>query len=139
MADKSIPELPAVEEKHIQDLPQLQEIYDDTLIPVSQNNEAHKMTGAQFREFGEKAAEVYVQTAEKAAESAVAAEAGAQGAAKAASDSVNQAKASEDKAKEYADTAKEYANQTAGNVPEVTVGWDVDGYFSWFENESEGT
>lgn len=83
MADKSIPELPAVEEKHIQDLPEIPEIYDDTLIPVSQNNEAHKMTGAQFRAFGEKTAEAYVNTAVDAAASA---------------------KADADRAKGYADT-----------------------------------
>lgn len=59
MADKTIGELLGINE-----------VYDDSLIPVEQLGEARKMTGKQFRQFGEKAAEAYVQAAARDAEAA---------------------------------------------------------------------
>ena len=70
MADRTIGELDPVKEVPIGDLPQVLEIYDDSLIPVEQQGMAMRMTGKQFRQFGEKTAEIYVQTAVDAAESA---------------------------------------------------------------------
>lgn len=59
MADKTIGELPGI-----------QAVYDDSLIPVEQQGEACKMTGKQFREFGEASARDYVNTAVQASKSA---------------------------------------------------------------------
>ena len=70
MADKTIGDLAAVQEAAIGSLPGIQALYDDTLIPVEQQGEAMHMSGKQFRQFGEKTAEIYVQAAARDAEDA---------------------------------------------------------------------
>ena len=46
MADKTTGGLPAVKEAAIGGLPGIADLYDDTLLPVEQQGEARKMTGA---------------------------------------------------------------------------------------------
>ena len=70
MADRTTGELDPVKESPISGLPAVLELYDDTLIPVEQQGEAMHMTGQQFREFGEKTAELYVNIAVDAADAA---------------------------------------------------------------------
>lgn len=54
-------------DKNIGDLDRAPGVQDDSLIPVEQQGQAMAMTGKQFREFGEKSAEAYVQGAKDAA------------------------------------------------------------------------
>ena len=77
MADRTIGELDPVKEVPIGDLPQVLELYDDSLLPVEQQGMAMRMTGRQFRQYGEKSAEIYVQTAVDAADAAKQSEANA--------------------------------------------------------------
>lgn len=70
MADRTTGELTPVKESPIGGLPEVLELYDDTLLPVEQQGMAMRMTGRQFRQFGEKTAEIYVQTAVDAAAAA---------------------------------------------------------------------
>ncbi len=70
MADRTIGELRAVEEASIGSLPGIGNLYDDTLIPVEQQGEAHKMTGAQWKAYAKDAAQQDVDRAVQAAEDA---------------------------------------------------------------------
>lgn len=70
MSDKTIGELPAA-----------QSVSDTTLIPVENQGVAQKMSGKQFREFGERAVQRYVETAQNAANTAQNANVTAQNAA----------------------------------------------------------
>lgn len=88
----------------IGDLPQVGEVSNDSLMVLEQNGVAHRMTGSQFKEFAEAAAEARVLDAEKAADEAAA--------------SAEQAKRDEDKiaaqlaaATEEKEEAANYADQ----------------------------
>lgn len=70
MADKTTGELDPVKESPIGGLPQIMELYDDTLIPVEQGGEAMHMKGKQFADFARENAKQYVQIAVDAAEKA---------------------------------------------------------------------
>lgn len=96
MADRTISELDAVKESPIGGLPEVLELYDNSLLPVEQQGVAMRITGRQLRQFGEKTAELYVQTAVEAARAAEESREGAEGAKKAAA-------AQADRAREIAD------------------------------------
>ena len=70
MADRTIGELRAVEEASIGSLPGIGNLYDDTLVPVEQQGEARKMTGAQWKAYARDAAQQDVDRAVQAAEDA---------------------------------------------------------------------
>ena len=82
MADKTIGELPSV-----------QSVSDESLIPVEQNSTACKMTGAQFRAWATTGIEPYMNRAEAAAVAAEGQATAAQASATAASGSASQADA----------------------------------------------
>lgn len=96
MADRTVSELDPVKESPIGGLPEVLALYDDTLLPVEQQGAAMRMTGRQFRQFGEKTAEIYVQGAKDAARAAEASRADAEEAKEAAA-------AQADRAREIAD------------------------------------
>ena len=73
MADRTIGELRAAEEASIGTLPGIGNLYDDTLIPVEQQGEAHKMTGAQWKAYAKDAAQQAAGYAGQAGEHARAA------------------------------------------------------------------
>lgn len=57
-------------DKKIGELPSIASLNNDSLIPVEQQGDAHKMTGEQFADFARESAVGYVERAEKAAENA---------------------------------------------------------------------
>lgn len=59
MADKTTGELQAVK---VGDLPLAPDIYDDTLIPVEQQGDAKRITGAQFKGYAVSAAQVFADS-----------------------------------------------------------------------------
>lgn len=65
MADKTIHELISAEsEVAIGDLPSIDELYSDTLIPVEQQGEARKMTGGQWANYARDSVLQYTKDAE---------------------------------------------------------------------------
>lgn len=111
MADKTTGGLTAVAEATIGSLPEIASLYDDTLIPVEQQGEARRMTGAQWKQYARAGVEIYVDGAK---ESAKAAENSAASAAKSARD----AAASATDAAESALSAQQYS----GNPPIIQDG-----------------
>jgi len=83
MADKTIG---ALNEAAIGGLPGIDALYDDTLIPVEQQGEARKMTGAQWRRYARHSAEQYLDGADGFAQQALEAAQAAQAAQKAVED-----------------------------------------------------
>lgn len=132
MADKTVGQLDAVP---IGDLPPVETLYDDTLIPVEQQGVAMHMTGAQWKQYGEAAASKYVGQAQEYATQA------AQSAAEAAEsvtqigDAVEQTQANKEAAQaaqaaaeaasqgvqEYADQAAQSASQASESASEATL------------------
>ena len=88
MADKTTGGLTAVPEATIGGLPSIADLYDDTLLPVEQQGEARRMTGAQWKRYAQASTAAYVDgaraAAEQAAGSAAAAAANAENAANSA-------------------------------------------------------
>lgn len=70
MADKTTGALPAVKEAEIGQLPGIEALYDNTLIPVEQQGEARHMTGAQFKNYAKQSAAAGSNSAQAAAEEA---------------------------------------------------------------------
>lgn len=70
MADKRISELDPVKESPIGGLPEIQELYNDSLLPVEQQGIAMRMTGQQWADFARESVRTYTQAAAEAAESA---------------------------------------------------------------------
>ena len=70
MADKTTGGLPAVKEAAIGGLPGIADLYDDTLLPVEQQGEARKMTGAQWKKYAKAAVSIYVEGAKESADAA---------------------------------------------------------------------
>lgn len=108
--------------KTIADLPALQAVSDETLIPVYQPgaaDPAQKMKGKQFREFAEQAAEQYVDGATDAAGRAEAALAALGNDAAKAQQAATDAAKSQQKAAESEKKAELYANQTEASVSGV--------------------
>lgn len=90
MADRSIGELPLA--------PQ---VADNSLLAVEQGGVAHRMTGAQFKEFAKSSVRTYVESAITSAESAEASAKSAKADAEASATSAAEAAESERSAKEY--------------------------------------
>lgn len=110
MADKTTGELDPVKESPIGGLPEIIELYNETLIPVEQLGKAMRMTGAQWSAFGKETAKEYVQTAVDAAE--------------AAKQSEENAAESEQQAKEYSGNPPTIQQNEAGNYTWWT--WNAD-------------
>ena len=70
MADKTTGGRPAVKEAAIGGLPGIADLYDDTLLPVEQQGEARKMTGAQWKKYAKAAVSIYVEGAKESADAA---------------------------------------------------------------------
>lgn len=101
MADRTTGML---QEAPIGQLPALADIYDDALIPVEFQGEAHHISGWQWTRYARASASVYVEGAK---ESAAAAEKSAQ----AAADSADAAAGSAKDAAESAETAQQYSGK----------------------------
>lgn len=69
MADKNIG---ALTEAPIGSLPEIAELYDDSLLAVEQQGEARRMSGAQWKAYARAGAEKYVEGAHEAAAAAAA-------------------------------------------------------------------
>lgn len=123
MADKTIGELKAITA-----------IYSDSLIPLEQNGEACKGTGAQIAAFAKETVEQYVESAVNAAETATDASNTAQSAAINAAAALVEVNSKVTDAANYAAVAKKYADAAAGSAGGSTVswGWDSEGYWSVF-------
>lgn len=108
MADRSIGELPLA--------PQ---VTDTSLLAVEQGGIAHRMTGAQFKEFAKISVTTYVESAKQSAQEAAASKAKAAKSAEAAAESASDA----------ADSARS-AQQYSGKPPVIIDGrwwtWDAD-------------
>lgn len=117
MADKTTGELRAVEKASIGDLPGIANLYDDTLIPVEQQGEAHKMTGAQWKNYAKAAAQQDVDRAVQAADDA---SASAQEAAGCASQAGQHAQAA-GTAKSGAELARDQAREARQAIEDMTV------------------
>lgn len=114
-------------DKTIGELPPLPGLYDDALIPVEQQGTAHRMSGRQFREFGEKAAEAagaavvqrvtaIAATVETNADQAAQSEKNAKTSAEQAAQNEQNAKTNADKAAQSENNAKTSANNAAQSV-----------------------
>lgn len=119
MAEKTTGELRAVEEASIGDLPGIANLYDDTLIPVEQQGEAHKMTGAQWKAYAKAAAQQDVDRAVQAAddaEKAVASIGSSVEDSQAAATAAQLAKSGAEAAQRQAEQAKSDAEQARDNA-----------------------
>lgn len=98
MADRTIGGL---QESPIGALPGIADLYDDTLLPVEQQGEARKMTGAQWKRYAQAGVESYVDGAKASAEAAASSAAAAAKSAENAAGSAGEAAGSAQSAKEY--------------------------------------
>lgn len=101
MADKTTGALRADDEATIGSLPEIAELYDDTLLPVEQQGEARHMTGAQWKQYAKASTEVYVEGAKTASEAAAASAAKSSNSAAAAAGSAADAASSAQSAQQY--------------------------------------
>lgn len=92
MADKTTGGLDAVSEAAIGSLPGIEDLYDDTLLPVEQQGEARHMTGAQWKRYAKAAASAYVGGAKDAADAAAASAESAAKSAQGAAESARSAR-----------------------------------------------
>lgn len=116
MADRTIGELP---EAPIRSLPEIANLYDDTLLAVEQQGEARKMTGLQWKKYAQASVSQYVEAA--------------QGAADKAMEAVNQVGSAVEEARGHAAAAAVSANkaeQYSGKPPVIRNGtwwtWNAD-------------
>lgn len=98
MADRTIGGL---QEAPIGALPGIADLYDDSLLPVEQQGEARKMTGAQWKRYAQAGVESYVDGAKASAEAAASSAAAAAKSAENAAGSAGEAAGSAQSAKEY--------------------------------------
>ncbi len=77
MADRQIRELDPVKESPIGGLPEIQELYNDSLLPVEQQGIAMRMTGQQWADFARESVKTYTQAAAESAAGAAKSAAGA--------------------------------------------------------------
>lgn len=98
MADRTIGGL---QESPIGALPGIADLYDDSLLPVEQQGEARKMTGAQWKRYAQAGVSGYVEGAKEAAKAAADSAAEAERAAENAAGSAGEAAGSAQSAKEY--------------------------------------
>lgn len=101
MADKTTGGLTAVTESAIGDLPNIADLYDDTLLPVEQQGEARRMTGRQWKKYAQASVANYVESAQGAASDAAASATAAANSAAAAAGNASNAANSADTAKQY--------------------------------------
>lgn len=101
MADKTTGGLTAVTEAAIGSLPSIADLYDDTLLPVEQQGEAHHMTGAQWKRYAQAAVAVYVDGAKDAADAAADSAESAERSAQDAADNAASAAGSAQSAQQY--------------------------------------
>lgn len=101
MADRTTGGLPAVQEAAIGDLPGIEDLYDDTLLPVEQQGEARHMTGAQWKGYAQAAAKVCADGAREAANAAAGSAANAAKSAQDAAGSASDAAGSALSAQQY--------------------------------------
>ncbi len=106
-------------DKNIGSLPSIGTLNDDSLLVVEQQGAACKMTGRQFREFGEASVSEYVESARQSASAAAES-------AKSAADEVAKIGTAVEDSQAAAETAKAYS----GNPPKPQGGtwwiWDAD-------------
>ena len=98
MADRTIGGL---QEAPIGALPGIADLYDDSLLPVEQQGEARKMTGAQWKRYAQAGVSGYVEGAKEAAKAAADSAAAAEKSAENAAGSAGEAAGSAQSAKEY--------------------------------------
>lgn len=98
MADRTIGGL---QESPIGALPGIADLYDDSLLPVEQQGEARKMTGAQWKRYAQAGVSGYVEGAKEAAKAAAESAAAAEKSAENAAGSAGEAAGSAQSAKEY--------------------------------------
>ncbi len=98
-------------DKMIGELPQAQQVYDNSLLAVEQQGQAMKLTGAQFKEFAKLSVKSFADRAEQAAKDA-------EKSAEDAKSSADAAESSAIDAASSADTAKQYS----GNPPIIQNG-----------------
>lgn len=119
MADKTTGGLPAVKEAAIGGLPGIADLYDDTLLPVEQQGEARKMTGAQWKKYAKAAVSIYVEGAKESADAAAqSASSAASSASSAKMSAAEAAKSAEASAGNAAD-ASESADSAAGSATDA--------------------
>ncbi len=128
MADKTTGGLPASIEATIGSLPDISDLYDDTLIPVEQQGEARHMTGAQWKKYAQAGVQDYVERAHSAADRAA--------------DSAAEALKSEEKAAlSAADAAgsAQSAREYSGNPPVIQDGrwWTWNSITKEYEDTGE--
>ena len=98
MADRTIGGL---QEAPIGSLQGIADLYDDSLLPVEQQGEARKMTGAQWKRYAQAGVSGYVEGAKEAAKAAADSAAAAEKSAENAAGSAGEAAGSAQSAKEY--------------------------------------
>lgn len=125
MADKTTGGLTAVTEATIGSLPEIASLYDDTLIPVEQQGEAHHMTGAQWKQYAKAGAAIYVEGAKEAAEAAENSASSAAKSAKDAADSAANAADSAASAENSAQTAQQYSGRPAKPINGTWWVWNA--------------
>lgn len=116
MADKTTSGLPAVKEATIGSLPGIADLYDDTLLPVEQQGEARKMTGAQWKKYAKAAVSIYVEGAKESADAAAQSASSAAGSASSAQMSAAEAAKSAEAAAGNAADASDSAGSAAGSA-----------------------
>ena len=119
MADKTTGGLPAVKEAAIGGLPGIADLYDDTLLPVEQQGEARKMTGAQWKKYAKAAVSIYVEGAKESADAAAQSAFSAAGSASSAQMSAAEAANSAEAAAGNAADASESAGSAAGSATDA--------------------
>ena len=119
MADKTTGGLPAVKEAAIGGLPGIADLYDDTLLPVEQQGEARKMTGAQWKKYAKAAVSIYVEGAKESADAAAQSAFSAAGSASSAQMSAAEAAKSAEAAAGNAADASESAGSAAGSATDA--------------------
>lgn len=119
MADKTTGGLPAVKEAAIGGLPGIADLYDDTLLPVEQQGEARKMTGAQWKKYAKVAVSIYVEGAKESADAAAQSAFSAAGSASSAQMSAAEAAKSAEAAAGNAADASESAGSAAGSATDA--------------------